>query len=128
MTEDNTIDVKNNFNHLITEEKNKHTVYCTKCPSQILSSTMGKYLRIEFNLPHMSQKKNCEAVECELLTDYWMVPDMYIFDNIGFSKTVESGIKYLICADCEIGPIGWYDDNTKQSYVALSRVKHEENS
>lgn len=47
MTDDNTIDVKNNFNHLITEEKNKHTVYCTKCPSKILSSTMGKHLRIE---------------------------------------------------------------------------------
>lgn len=47
MTEDNTFDVKNNFNHLITEEKNKHTVYCTKCPSKILSSTMGKHLRIE---------------------------------------------------------------------------------
>lgn len=47
MTDDNKIDVKNNFNHLITEEKNKHTVYCTKCPSKILSSTMGKHLRIE---------------------------------------------------------------------------------
>lgn len=75
----------------------------------------------------MSQRKNCESVECELLSDYWMVPDMYMFDNIGFSKPIESGIKYLICADCEIGPIGWYDDNNKQSYVALSRVKHAEN-
>lgn len=76
----------------------------------------------------MSQKKNFESVECELLTDYWMVPDMFMFDNIGFSKTVELGLKYLICADCEIGPIGWYDDKTKLSYLALSRVKHAEDS
>lgn len=47
MTDDNTTDVINNFSHLITEEKNKHNVYCTKCPSKILSSTMGKHLRIE---------------------------------------------------------------------------------
>lgn len=74
----------------------------------------------------MSQKKNSESIEREMLSDYWMVPDIYMFDNIGFSKTVDSGLKYLICADCEIGPIGWYDDSNKQSYVALSRVKHAE--
>ncbi|XP_050546899.1 guanine nucleotide exchange factor MSS4 homolog [Daktulosphaira vitifoliae] len=118
--------VNDDYDHLISDEKNKLTVFCTKCPSKILSSTTGKHTKIEFNLPHMSQKKDSESVECELLSDYWLVPDMYMFENIGFSKLVESGFKYLICADCEIGPIGWYDDKTKYSYIALSRVKHSD--
>lgn len=48
---------------------------------------------------------------------------MYTFENIGFSNTV-GNIKYLACADCELGPIGYYDTDTKVSYVALARVTH----
>lgn len=47
MTEDNTIEVKNDYKHLIVEERNKHTIYCTKCPSKMLSSTMGKHMKID---------------------------------------------------------------------------------
>ena len=36
---------------------------------------------------------------------------MFDFDNVGFSRTVEDGVKYLVCADCEMGPIGYH--NTK---------------
>lgn len=45
------------------------------------------------------------------------------FYNVGFSNTVGS-TKYLTCADCETGPIGYYDIPSKISYVALSRVLH----
>lgn len=55
---------------------------------------------------------------------YWLVEDMMTFENVGFSKTV-NGIKYLVCADCEIGPIGYQDTkNLKYLYVAVSRVKY----
>lgn len=48
MAEEKTVDVKNNIHdHLIAEEKNKHSVFCSKCPSKILPSTMGKYINIE---------------------------------------------------------------------------------
>lgn len=47
MTEEKTDDVKNAYDHLIVEEKNKYNVCCTKCPSKILSSTMGKYTKVE---------------------------------------------------------------------------------
>lgn len=47
MTEENTIKVKNNYDHLIVEEKNKHIVCCTNCPSKILSSTMGTHTKTE---------------------------------------------------------------------------------
>ena len=46
---------------------------------------------------------------------------MLKFDNLGFTNTVGM-TKYLSCADCDLGPIGYHDLNTKFSYVALSRV------
>ena len=69
---------------------------------------------------------------------------MFTFENIGFSNTV-GDFKYLICADCDMGPIGKFSSirayhrqdleiyffagyhviSTKKNYVALLRVKHE---
>lgn len=60
----------------------------------------------------------------ETLQDFWMVDDMFTFENVGFSNTVNS-IKYLICADCEIGPVGYHDvSNKKEFYIAHERVKY----
>ena len=50
---------------------------------------------------------------------------MFDFDNVGFSKTVDE-CKFLTCADCEIGPIGYQDLKSTKCYVALCRVKHED--
>ena len=56
---------------------------------------------------------------------FWLVGDMFTFENVGFSKTVNT-TKYLVCADCEIGPIGFLDIQEKNKhYVALGRVKHQ---
>lgn len=75
----------------------------------------------------MKQKSSspvgAEKPEEEVIKDYWIVGDIYAFENVGFSHPV-GGVKYLACADCEIGPIGWYDLAAKTSYVALSRVLH----
>lgn len=61
----------------------------------------------------------------ETLQDHWVVNDMFMFENVGFSNTVGT-IKYLICADCEIGPIGFHDTQTKNEfYIAFDRVKHD---
>ena len=63
--------------------------------------------------------------DVESLNRYWLVGDMWTFENVGFSNTVEN-IKYLTCADCEVGPIGWHDirDKTKY-YISLDRVQEE---
>lgn len=71
---------------------------------------------------HISQPDG--TLDGDTLTAHWLVDDMYTFENVGFSKDVGK-IKYLICADCEIGPIGWHNlDNKKCFYIALNRVKH----
>jgi len=60
----------------------------------------------------------------ETLTDFWMVDDMMTFENVGFSNTVDF-IKYLTCADCEIGPVGLHDTrNKKEFYIAHDRIKY----
>lgn len=78
----------------------------------------------QFFLPHMKKKTDGTSETGETLKKYWKVDDMFEFENLGFTNTVET-IKYLICADCEIGPIGWHDINDKKAfYIALDRVKH----
>lgn len=64
------------------------------------------------------------SVDGDTLTAHWFVDDMFSFENVGFTNDV-GRIKYLICADCEIGPIGWHCLDDKRSfYVALERVNH----
>lgn len=67
-----------------------------------------------------------EEHQGETLKKHWLVSDMFAFENVGFSMTVDS-IKYLACADCECGPIGWHDINDKtQFYIAVERVDHQD--
>src|SRR5688572_3717200 len=80
-------------------------------------------------LPFMRKKsEKCTTGEApaedgETLNEHWLVSDMFTFENVGFSNTVGT-VKYLICADCEIGPIGWHDVNIKNEfYIALGRVE-----
>lgn len=77
---------------------------------------------LQFVLPDSNMKgKTQEANDAP--SKYWCVDNMYAFENVGFSKTVD-GVKYLICADCEVGPIGWHDLNTKLSYVSLCKTSY----
>ncbi|XP_052861102.1 guanine nucleotide exchange factor MSS4 homolog [Anopheles cruzii] len=118
------------YTELVDESsRNKTSVKCERCGSLMLKPANADYTDIEFELPEARQKKQTTAKDdegfaCRKLKHFWMVKDMYIFENIGFSNTVNNK-KYLICADCEAGPVGYYDVDTKQCYVALERVKHE---
>ena len=66
-----------------------------------------------------------EEPQGDTLEDIWLVQDMFHFENIGFSKKVNGTEQYLICADCEIGPIGWHDmQNKKEYFIAAKRVRY----
>ncbi|XP_048779986.1 guanine nucleotide exchange factor MSS4-like [Ostrea edulis] len=112
--------------NLMEDGKNKTKLFCERCSSIVLLPEKAVYSEIEFFLPHMKKKTDGTSETGETLKKYWKVNDMFEFENVGFTNTVET-IKYLICADCEIGPIGWHDVNDKKAfYVALERVKHSE--
>ncbi|ENN78085.1 hypothetical protein D910_04883 [Dendroctonus ponderosae] len=99
-----------NFEAEIEEGQNKRSVKCKFCSSH--------------SLPLIRQTKTTEEnPDTETTSVFWAVKDMFTFQNVGFSNTV-GNTKYLTCADCEAGPIGFHDIPTKMSFVALSRVSH----
>ncbi|XP_076470090.1 guanine nucleotide exchange factor MSS4-like [Babylonia areolata] len=113
------------YSDLLENGKNKTKIYCQRCSSLVLSPSNAEMVEKEFFLPHMYKKNQAKPSNGEDLKAFWLVTDMYTFDNVGFTNTVDS-IKYLICADCEIGPIGWHDVSDKRAYyIAVERVKHE---
>lgn len=101
--------------------KNLRQIKCQRCPSTILVSGTATLVTNEFVLPDSQSKEGTK--ETNPSNKYWCVDNMYAFENVGFSKTVD-GVKYLICADCEIGPIGWHDLDTKLSYVSLLKTSY----
>ena len=67
-----------------------------------------------------------EEPEGETLSKHWLVKDIMDFENIGFTY-VRGTIRYLACADCEVGPVGWHDiTNKKEYYLAASRVQYSD--
>lgn len=58
-----------------------------------------------------------------MLLRFWRVGGILDYENVGFSNAVD-GVKYLICADCETGPIGFKDTNSDASFLAAARVHH----
>merc|ERR1712189_65248 len=97
------------------------TVRCPMCPSVILSAKVATLHTEKVTLPRFAKDDQPEEI-----TLWWKVDDMFKFENIGFSKSV-SNIKYLTCADCEIGPLGYHDPSKpKEFLIALSRVKYDD--
>jgi hypothetical protein len=57
-------------------------------------------------------------------THFWHVGNMMDFENVGFSTTVGT-TKYLSCADCDLGPIGYHDTtNPKEFVISIQRAKY----
>lgn len=63
---------------------------------------------------------------------YWLVDDMYKFEHMGYTKEINAqnlsqtsnssilnGLRYLACAECNLCPLGWFDPNTKESYLHI---------
>ncbi|KAK9404646.1 guanine nucleotide exchange factor MSS4 [Crotalus adamanteus] len=108
--------------------RNRKAVLCQRCGSRVLLPGAATFTRRELFLPAMKKKTALVTnsdLEGDVLQDHWLVEDMFSFENVGFTKDV-GNVKFLICADCEIGPIGWHClDDKKSFYVALDRVSHE---
>ncbi|KAH8334047.1 hypothetical protein KR059_006057 [Drosophila kikkawai] len=115
------------FSALITEGKNNTNVRCQYCNSLMLKAQEGVYSKEQVEVPLMMQKQDrtADSLNTEPLQDFWLVKDMMTFENIGFSNTVD-GRKFLVCADCERGPVGYHDLATRHCYLALKRVVHKE--
>jgi hypothetical protein len=38
--------------------------------------------------------------------------------------TAKGKVKWLICAECDLGPVGWSFEGGKESWVAMERVRY----
>ncbi|CAF0860873.1 unnamed protein product [Didymodactylos carnosus] len=133
----------NEINFLIGEQ-NLNTIVCLYCEDIILRPKTAKYEQKHILLPQMDMKKtstpssngnsipiNVNDHLCDSVAYCWLVNDMFTFENVGFSKTVNNNVKYLMCSNCERGPIGYCELNPttgeldKHFYVAFDRVKYK---
>ncbi|KAH8409551.1 hypothetical protein KR222_008399 [Zaprionus bogoriensis] len=113
------------FAEQIENDKNKSNVRCQFCNSLMLKAQEAKYCEQKTDVPLMTQKRDMKAeqLSTEQLQHFWQIDDMMMFENIGISHTVD-GLKFLVCADCERGPVGYHELSTKRCFVALKRVLH----
>ncbi|PVV02384.1 hypothetical protein BB560_003159 [Smittium megazygosporum] len=49
---------------------------------------------------------------------YWCVDDVFKFENIGLSKPAAHSLRFLICAECEYGPLGFHLPPTPSENVS----------
>ncbi|XP_051495079.1 guanine nucleotide exchange factor MSS4 [Apus apus] len=106
--------------------RNLKAVRCQRCGSRVLLPGAATFARRELLLPAMRKKAAAAAAGGgDVLREHWLVRDMFSFENVGFTRDV-GNVKFLVCADCEAGPIGWHClDDKDRFYVALERVAHE---
>ncbi|XP_054037162.1 guanine nucleotide exchange factor MSS4 [Rissa tridactyla] len=108
--------------------RNLKAVLCQRCGSRVLLPGAATFAHRELLLPAMRKKAAAAAAAGgggDVVREHWLVRDMFSFENVGFTRDV-GNVKFLVCADCEAGPIGWHCLDDKDSfYVALERVAHE---
>lgn len=97
---------------------NSHKIYCNTCDCFILKAGLAETTKLEQLLPNMTNGTE-ESVEF-----YWKLTDMMKFENVGFSRSKDGGVKYLLCADCERGPIG-FQAGPALFYIAADRVRYK---
>ncbi|KAL5483515.1 hypothetical protein ACEPAI_8747 [Sanghuangporus weigelae] len=129
-------DVSNDFDGV---KMNKYDISCPRpgCGCIILKAGVGTL--VEKELPEIEPAKPPppgllaplptvgSSVSC------WLVqPNPMVFENIGFSRSVDRGIgtqgpagqtlKLLSCADCDLGPLGWCVVGVPEFWLLCERV------
>lgn len=103
--------------------KNRRQIVCVRCQSKILPPGLGTFQEIPGC--HLDCFERGREGESETVTEFFRVDDMFDFDNLGFTNTVENR-KYLSCADCDLGPLGYHDLTTRlreDFYVNVVKYK-----
>ncbi|CAG8489913.1 16022_t:CDS:2 [Funneliformis mosseae] len=117
---------------LLTDGKqNAKAIYCA-CQSLILRANLGTWVerpKDKLKLPEGQILKKSYPETPSLDEEasnqgFWALYDIMAFENIGVSKTIDTGIKYLCCAVCDVGPLGYNDtkSTTNEFLIAVDRV------
>ncbi|KAG9304299.1 hypothetical protein G9A89_019861 [Geosiphon pyriformis] len=116
---------------LTSDSRNALYIYCPQptCRCLILRAKAGTWVerpKKKLNLPNETTETE-PSDNIRSLQPCWRLTEMMEFENIGFSKTIGlSGIKYLSCADCDVGPLGYHETTVsdKEYLIAVDRVRY----
>lgn len=115
---------------------NSKDIYC-KCRTIILKPKHAKLIIPTDSMLELEKNLNLLQYMEKSVTElkkgcYWLVDDMYKFEQIGYTKEVDKKsaqinqdqvtsdtLRYLVCAECNLGPLGWFDTTTKESYLGV---------
>ncbi|TXT04852.1 hypothetical protein VHUM_03935 [Vanrija humicola] len=119
---------------------NSRKLYCPRggCGAVILQPGAGEWLEAE---PGILPAAPGSPFPAESTTvGYWYVRGSpFAFDNIGFSRpdaaaalpdyapgVAEAGgkVKWLICAECDLGPLGWSFEGGSEAWLAVDRLRY----
>ncbi|KAG9311361.1 Mss4-like protein [Chiua virens] len=112
---------------------NKHSLFCPRgCRSVILKHGVGQLVErsaIQMDSPDHPVDPVLAPLPAPPATVLWwlVTPSLMEFENVGFSRPVvraSKPIKFLICADCDVGPLGWCEEDGKEFWLACARVKY----
>uniref|UniRef100_A0A1I8AZH1 Guanine nucleotide exchange factor MSS4 n=1 Tax=Meloidogyne hapla TaxID=6305 RepID=A0A1I8AZH1_MELHA len=109
---------------------NINQIICNRCGSIILQKSTAHYQQGEpskrLPLPFQKAKHNelPKDLETEEFNKWWIVGNMFTFENVGFTHSF-AGCKFLACADCEIGPIGFVCPDSNNCFVSVERVEYK---
>ncbi|KAF9979366.1 hypothetical protein BGZ73_000060 [Actinomortierella ambigua] len=110
----------------------KQTAHIVKRPRTNLSKEGSQQIdgrpQIQEQTQDSTSNEQGQEDAADPMLSFWIVKDMMDFDNIGFTKTLPSGIKLLACADCDTGPLGYHDTNaapdSREYLIAFNRVRY----
>ncbi|BFZ63203.1 hypothetical protein YB2330_004323 [Saitoella coloradoensis] len=112
------------------EDVNLYDVYCPYClKSIILKAGVGK--KVERDAAPLSRVSDADKPEpsapSEATAHFWEVNDPFAFENLGFSKDdpARPNLKYLACADCDKGPLGYADRAANEYLLAVEMVGYK---
>ncbi|GAA5942111.1 polyamine acetyltransferase [Sporobolomyces koalae] len=113
---------------LTTDGNNRFDLYCPRaeCRCLLVKAGAAKWVigaAQDLELPALPHKlgSTSSARESKERLGYWTLSSPLAFENIGFTRSVPTSsnssttepphvqIKYLTCADCDFGPLGWHD-------------------
>jgi hypothetical protein len=107
-------------------DQNTQSIECLRCSCCILRAQTATFTRDSnaVSLPPI-RKGHQEEAQAPY---QWTVNDMMTFENIGFSKADPDTpqLRYLVCAECELGPLGYQKDiSVKEFVIAGDRVSYK---
>lgn len=118
------------ISHSVPSVVNAAEIVCINCGTTIFKKGVafpcGVPSENEICLPEIPG-----TISTSIASYYWCVIQMMNFENIGFTKsaavnteTPSPAIRYLICATCDMGPLGYEVPGGSKFCIAADRVAY----